>query len=73
MTAHEKRDVRDWLDGAGLSGYLVCLVYLVGGEEGETSGTGETGPVCLVCGFVMFLSLFEPTKQDTDPAMNDDV
>ena len=64
--------MRDKRDGAGLSGYLFCLVYLGGGEEGETSRTGETGPVCLVCGLVMFLSLFEPNKHDTDPAMNDD-
>jgi hypothetical protein len=54
------------------SGYLVCVVYLVGGEEGEA---GLVFLVHLVC-FVYRTKETKPTKQtrkDTDPAMNDGV
>jgi hypothetical protein len=70
-TRYERQETRDAMqDRASLSGYLVCLVYLVGGEE------GWAGPGFLVCGFVSFLSLFEPDEPNKpnkpDPATDDD-
>ena len=49
--------------------HVVCLVYLVGREEGEMCGTCGAGPVCLIYGFVLFRLWFEldlpenPNKQ----------